>query len=178
MSTFRIGQFGVGAAAATALLALVAGCASSSPSAKPAAGAGSATARSTPAVSGSASALKTMSTSIGTVLVDASGRTVYELVGDTAAHQTCTGGCLAIWPPVETNGSQIIVNGHPAFTFAGDKSARQTTGQNVTNQWGRWLALDASGNPISSPAAASSKAPASHASTSKSKAPGGGGPAF
>jgi predicted lipoprotein with Yx(FWY)xxD motif len=122
-------------------------------------------------LSGPASALKTASTSIGTVLVDASGRTVYELVGDTAANQTCTGGCLAIWPPVMSNGSQMIVNGHPAFTFTGDKSAGQTTGQNVTDQWGRWVALDASGNPISNSAAPSSSA-------TKSKAPGGGGPAF
>ena len=110
-----------------------------------------------------------MSTSIGTVLVDASGRTVYELVGDSAANQTCTGGCLAIWPPVKTNGSQVVVNGHPAFTFVGDTSAGQTKGQNVTDQWGRWLALDASGNPIS--AAASSTAPASHAPATKPRLP-------
>jgi predicted lipoprotein with Yx(FWY)xxD motif len=112
-----------------------------------------------------------MSTSIGTVLVDASGHTVYELVGDTAASQTCTGGCLAIWPAVMSNGSQVVVNGHPAFTYASDSSAGQTKGQNVTDQWGRWLALDPNGNPISASAAPSTKA-------SKTKAPPGGGPAF
>jgi predicted lipoprotein with Yx(FWY)xxD motif len=178
MSTFGIGRFSLGAAGATALVVLVAGCASSSPSGKPAAGAASSTAQSKPAVSGSGGALKTASTSIGTVLVDASGRTVYELVGDSAAHQTCAGGCLAIWPPVKANGSQTIVNGHPAFTFVGDKSAGQTKGQNVTDQWGRWLALGAGGNPITASAAAGSTAPASSSSTAKSKAPGGGGPAF
>ena len=146
----------IAVAAAGALV--IAACGSSSSSAKPATG-------------GSAGTLKTMSTSIGTVLVAPSGRTVYELVGDSAANQTCTGGCAAIWPPVMANGSQMIVNGHPAFTFGGDSSAGQTKGQNVTDQWGRWLALDASGNPISAPAAASSTA-------AKTKAPGGGGPAF
>ena len=95
MSAFGIGKLGLGAAGATALVALVAGCGSSSSSVKPAA----ASTREQSAASGSASSLKTMSTSIGTVLVDPSGRTVYELVGDTAANQTCTGGCLAIWPP-------------------------------------------------------------------------------
>ena len=143
MSTFGIGRFGVVAAGATAVVALAAGCASSSSKA-PAAGA--------------ASGLKTSSTSIGTVLVDGSGRTVYELVGDTAANPNCTGGCLAIWPAVMANGKQVVVNGHPVFTFSSDASAGQTKGQNVTDQWGQWLALDASGNPISGPAAGSSTA--------------------
>jgi predicted lipoprotein with Yx(FWY)xxD motif len=158
MSAFRFTKLGLGVAGAvTAVLTLVAGCGSSSSSGNPAA-------------SKSFSGLKTTSTSIGTVLVDPSGRTVYELVGDTAAKQTCTGGCLAIWPAVMTNGKQMIVNGHPAFTYAGDTSAGQTKGQNLTDQWGRWLALDASGNPIS---AAGSKS-----SAGTSKAPSGGSPAF
>jgi predicted lipoprotein with Yx(FWY)xxD motif len=165
MSAFAMGKLGLGAAGATALVVLVAGCAGSSSSANPPAGAGSSTPQSQPALSGSASALKTMSTSIGTVLVDGSGRTVYELVGDSAAKQTCTGGCAAIWPPVQANGSQVIVNGHPAFTFASDSAAGQTKGQNATDQWGHWVALDASGNPIGAPAATTT-------------APGGGGVAF
>jgi predicted lipoprotein with Yx(FWY)xxD motif len=164
MSAFTIGKLGLGAAGATALVVLVAGCGSTS-SGTPAAGGGSGTPQSQPAVSGSASSLRSMSTSIGTVLVDGSGHTVYELVGDSAAKQSCTGGCLAIWPPVMANGAQVIVNGHPAFTFASDSSAGQTKGQNVKDQWGVWLALDASGNPIGAPAA-------------KTTAPGGGGVAF
>jgi predicted lipoprotein with Yx(FWY)xxD motif len=175
MSAFGIGKLGLGAAGVTAVVALIAGCASSSSSGN-APGGASGTTQSKSAVSGSGGALKTMSTSIGTVLVDASGRTVYELVGDTAAHPTCTGGCLAIWPAVTANGSQMIVNGHPAFTYVSDKSAGQTNGQKVTDQWGLWLALDASGNPIG--ASGSSTAPASKAPTTKSKAPTGGGPAF
>jgi predicted lipoprotein with Yx(FWY)xxD motif len=166
MSAFRIGKLGFGAAGATALVALVAGCGSSSSSAvKPAAG-------------GSSSSLTTKSTSIGTVLVDTSGKTVYELVGASAANNMCSGGCLSIWPEVTANGSQVVVNGHPAFTFTGDSAAGQTKGQGVTDQWGRWLALDASGNPINAPAAASSKAPASPAPAAKSSAPSGGGAAF
>jgi predicted lipoprotein with Yx(FWY)xxD motif len=113
-----------------------------------------------------------MSTSIGNVLVDASGRTVYELVGDSTSHPTCTGACLSIWPPVKTNGTQVVVNGHPVYTFAEDTASGQTKGQNVTDQWGKWLALDASGNPISG-STTPSQAPAS-----TSKAPSGGGAAF
>jgi predicted lipoprotein with Yx(FWY)xxD motif len=178
MSGFAIGKFGLGAAGATAVLALVAGCASSSSSGTAPAGGASGAARSTSDVNVSASALKTKSTSIGTVLVDSSGRTVYELVGDSAAKSTCTGGCLTIWPPVMRNGRQLIVNGHPAYTYVRDQSAGQTNGQNLTDQWGRWLALNASGKPISASSGASATAPASQPATAQSKAPGGGGPAF
>ena len=157
-------------------VALVAGCGSTSST----------------ATSGVSGALKTKSTSIGAVLVDASGHTVYELDGDSATSQTCDADCLAIWPAVEANGRQVVVNGHPAFTFTGDSSAGQTTGQNVTDQWGLWLALDAKGDPISAQAAASSNAPSAPtpATTTKApaatpkppattaKAPSGGGAAF
>lgn len=182
MSALGIGKLGLGAAGAAAVVALIAGCSSSSSPAQPAANGSSApqSASSAPssasAASGSASTLKTMSTSIGTVLVDQSGRTVYELVGDTAAMPTCNTACLAVWPAVTANGTQVVVNGHPAFTFVEDSAAGQTKGQNVTDQFGKWLALDASGNPIS--AAASSSAPSSPAPATSAQAPSGGGAAF
>jgi predicted lipoprotein with Yx(FWY)xxD motif len=171
MSVFRTSKVGLGAAGAAALVVLLSGCGSGSSSATPAAGP---TPRKPP-VTESASALKTMSTSIGTVLVSPSNRTVYELVGESAANPTCTGGCLAIWPPVTKNGRQVIVNGHPAYTYVNDTSAGQATGQNLTDQWGLWLALDASGNPIS---ASGASTPSSSAPASKTTAPNPGGAAF
>jgi predicted lipoprotein with Yx(FWY)xxD motif len=175
MSALDISKVGFGAAAAAALMVLLSACGSGSSSATSAAGPASGATQSKAPVTESASALKTMSTSIGTVLVGPSNRTVYELVGDSAANMTCTGGCLAIWPPVTKNGSQVIVNGHPAFTFIRDTSAGQANGQNVTDQWGRWLALDAKGNPIG---ASGATTPSPSASASKSKAPNPGGSAF
>ena len=153
MTGIRIGKLGLTAAGATAFVALVAGCGSSSSSAvTPAAGGSSSGSSSTPAssapaASGSASSLQTKSTSIGTVLVDPSGKTVYELVGATAANNMCSASCLAIWPAVTANGTQVVVNGHPAFTFVGDSAAGQTKGQGVTDQWGKWLALDCQRQP-------------------------------
>ena len=169
MSAFGIGKLGLGAAAVSSVLALAA-CGSSSSSGT-AAGGGGSTAASQPAGGGSATTLKSKSTSIGKVLVDASGHTVYELVGDSAANPKCAGSCLAIWPPVKSNGTQMIVNGHPAYTYVGDKSPGQTKGQNLTDQWGKWLALGADGKPITSSGSAKG-------SSGKSKAPSGGGPAF
>jgi predicted lipoprotein with Yx(FWY)xxD motif len=175
MSAFGISKVGIGAAGAAALVVLLSACGGGSSPPTSAAGPTSGATQSKAPVTGSASGLKTMSTSIGTVLVSPSGRTVYELVGDSAANATCTGGCLTIWPPVTKNGSQLIVNGHPAFTFAGDTSAGQAKGQNVTDQWGRWLALDASGNPIGASGAAT---PSPSAPASKTSAPNGGSAAF
>jgi predicted lipoprotein with Yx(FWY)xxD motif len=178
MTGFGINKLGLGAVGAAALVTLVTGCGSSSSSAVAPAAAGSSGAAagtstsSAPSASGSSGAAQTRSTSIGTVLVDPSGHTVYELVGATASNTMCSGGCLSIWPKVTANGTQVVVNGHPEFTFTADTAAGQTKGQGVTDQWGRWLALDADGNPINPPAAPASKAPAA------TKAPSGGSAAF
>jgi predicted lipoprotein with Yx(FWY)xxD motif len=162
----------IGSTAAVAAFALVlAGCGSSS------SGGGNATVGSSgsPVAAGSgASGLNTMSTSIGDVLVDSNGHTVYELVGDTASHQICTSSCEAFWPPVKSGGKIMVVNGHPAFTFVQDTAAGQTHGQGVKDTWGTWLALNAKGNPV----AAAKKAPttpASSAPAASSSSAGGGG---
>lgn len=175
MSTFGISKVGLGTAGAAALVAVLSACGSGSSAATSAAGSGSGAPQSKATATSSTGALKTKSISIGEVLVGPSGRTVYELVGDTASNPTCTGRCLAIWPPVMKNGRQVIVNGHPAFTYVRDTATGQAKGQNVTDQWGRWLALDASGNAIG---AATATKPGSSASASKTKAPNPGGAAF
>lgn len=149
MASFGIGRFGAGALAIAGSAVLLAGCSSSGSSTASTASAG-------------AGALTARSTAIGSVLVDSAGHTVYELAGNTAAHQTCTGSCQAIWPPVIAHGSQVVVNGHPAFTFLRDTSPGQTAGQGVQDQWGHWWALAANGTPLTT----SSSAPTSSASSS------------
>jgi predicted lipoprotein with Yx(FWY)xxD motif len=163
----------IGATATVAAFALMlAGCGSSS------SGGGTATVGSSgsPVAAGNApSGLNTMSTSIGNVLVDSSGHTVYELVGDTSSNKLCTSSCEAFWPPVKSGGKIMVVNGHPVFTFVQDTAAGQTHGQGVKDTWGRWLALNAKGNPIAA-AKTTPKAPASSApATASSSSSGGGG---
>jgi predicted lipoprotein with Yx(FWY)xxD motif len=159
--------------AAAALATIVAGCGGSSSggdqSVAPASG-GSSTS------SSHTSDLTTHSTSIGTVVADANGRTVYELVGNPASNSKCYGSCMSIWPAVMSGGQIAVVHGHPVFTFSGDTSAGQTHGQKVNDTWGLWLALDPKGKPISgsagsAPAPSRSSAPASSSSSSS----GGGG---
>lgn len=161
---------GLAAVAAVAVLALVAGCSSSGSSGAPA---------SHGAQAGSAAAdLQSRSTAIGTVLVDTSGHTVYELAGESPSNPTCTGACLSVWPAVTADGHQVVVHGHLAYTFVGDKAAGQTSGQNLKDRWGLWLALGPSGDPITGSGSGSSTPSAPSTPASSSKAPGGGGPAF
>jgi predicted lipoprotein with Yx(FWY)xxD motif len=113
-------------------------------------------------------ALTTQSTSIGTVVADAKGRTVYELVGDPVSNTKCNTACLSVWPAVMSGGKIAVVHGHPVFTFAGDSAKGQTNGEGKKDTWGLWLALNPKGQPISA-SAASAPAP------SQSAASGGGG---
>ena len=141
-----IGRLSTGAGLA-ALALLAAACGSSS-SGGTSTGSGSGSSTLTSAKTVAASSLQTKSTPIGTVLVDPKGHTIYMLVGDSTSHHTCTSSCEAFWPPVTQGGSQIVINGHPAYTFVNDSSAGQTHGEGSKDTWGTWLALNASGNPI------------------------------
>jgi predicted lipoprotein with Yx(FWY)xxD motif len=168
MTVSRTRSVSVGLAAAT-LAVLAAGCASSSSggsggqAVQPAAGGGGST--------GTAATLTTQSTSLGKVVADAQGRTVYELVGDPASNSMCDSSCQAIWPPVMSSGSIKLLHGHPLFTFSGDSAAGQTHGQGVKDTWGTWLALNANGKQI----AATAPKASTPASTSSSSSGGGGG---
>ena len=49
------------------------------------------------------------STSLGTVLVDARGRTLYLFNADPTAKSACCGQCAAVWPPFLTKGAPLEV---------------------------------------------------------------------
>jgi predicted lipoprotein with Yx(FWY)xxD motif len=118
-----------------------------------------------PAAGGGTAALRTDSTSLGTVTTDSRGRTVYELVGDPASNTKCSSACETIWPAVTSNGKIMTLHGHPLFTFTGDSAAGQTHGQGLKDTWGTWFAIDSMGVPItsttSSMPSATASAPAS-----------------
>jgi predicted lipoprotein with Yx(FWY)xxD motif len=100
--------------------------------------------------SAASTTVKTAKTSLGTVLVTSSGRTLYVDKGDKPGHFACTGGCLSIWPPLKANGTlkatggavaadlgkvkgpggeQVTYKGHPLYTFTSDAKSGQTTGE-------------------------------------------------
>lgn len=106
--------------------------------------------------------------SLGTVLVNGSGMTVYRFSHDATGMSNCTGGCLTLWPavtvpagtkPVAGHGidasqlgtitrpdgtTQVTYKGMPLYTYSGDHSAGQATGQNVA---GSWFVVTTTGSP-------------------------------
>ncbi len=134
---------------------------------------GSASSGSAPTnVSSSSSASPATVMITGGHLTDATGRTLYLWVADSAGKSTCVGACASVWPPVPASGTpmagpgvdaakltmiarsdggeQIAYGGHPLYYFAGDKSAGQTTGQGNTGFGAAWWEVNAAGQAITS----------------------------
>jgi predicted lipoprotein with Yx(FWY)xxD motif len=134
----------------------------------------------------------TTSAKYGTILVTASGKTLYMLTADSPTSSACANACATIWPPLATTAApragtgvkaallgtltrsdgskQVTYNGHPLYTFGGDASAGQTNGERIASFGGTWYVVDTSGNPVT--AAASSPAPTSSTSPTGSGAYG------
>ena len=111
---------------------------------------------------------------LGTMLVDAQGRTLYVFAKDTGPKSTCTGACLTQWPRVTVKGkpavgtganaslvrserqangtAQLIYNGHPLYLYAGDASPGDENGQNINAYGGIWRAVAPSGDVITAAA--------------------------
>jgi predicted lipoprotein with Yx(FWY)xxD motif len=115
------------------------------------------------------------STTLGKILVNSQGRTVYLFRKDSARKSACTGACAKFWPPLLASGKptagpgasasklgtirrsdgkrQVTYNGHPLYTFQQDTKAGQTNGQGLTAFGASWFALSRAGNQISGHAA-------------------------
>ena len=111
---------------------------------------------------------------LGKILDDRQGRTVYLFQKDSGTTSACTGACASAWPPVRVRGKptvgtgatgsllgttsrsdgepQVTYNGHPVYTFTGDKSPGDANGQAATAFGGGWFALSPAGDQISAPA--------------------------
>jgi predicted lipoprotein with Yx(FWY)xxD motif len=125
--------------------------------------------------------LKLRKTSLGMILVDRRGRTLYEFGHDLKNKSRCSGACASNWPPASSpakptvakgiaksklkvikraNGSrQLSYNGHPLYRFVGDSKAGDTNGENIVAFGGKWDVLSKSGAIVT-------KAPSSSSSTS------------
>jgi predicted lipoprotein with Yx(FWY)xxD motif len=122
----------------------------------------------------SASALvKSRSTSLGIVLADAQGRTLYLFTRDKQGQSACPGQCAVYWPPYVTTGKprtagaakapligttrradgrlQVTYNGHPLYRFKQDSKAGQTMGEKVEAFGGKWYVVSPKGSKIEKP---------------------------
>jgi len=130
-----------------------------------------AAASTTPSGAGGGASVKVASTELGKVLVDADGHTLYAFTPDTATTSTCTGGCASAWPAATTTGTptadgvaassvtvidrvdgtrQIVVAGHPLYTYSGDSAPGDTSGQGTG---GKWFVVAADGSLVKAAAA-------------------------
>jgi predicted lipoprotein with Yx(FWY)xxD motif len=139
-------------------------------------------------------ALEKIKTSIGPVLADAKGFTLYWYAKDTHMTSACTGSCATAWPPVTgkpaagmgvrlvgkfgtiTRGNgvqQATYKGHPLYTYAGDSAPGQVKGNGLD---GIWHALRVTSIGAVSPSMVmSSSSPTPSASKSSGGYGGGGG---
>jgi len=141
--------------------AVVAGCGG---------GNNTATASSSQSGSGSHTIAVSDNSSLGKVLVDSKGRTVYLFQKDTGSMSTCSGACATDWPPVTTTGKptagsgltasmvgtttrsdgtkQVTYNGHPLYNYVGDQKAGDTNGQGISAFGARWYAVSPAGSTV------------------------------
>ena len=114
----------------------------------------------TPATT-SASGLHTATTSLGKVLVDAQGRTVYLLTADSRGTSTCGADCLVFWPAVAPGHAELAVPvgstktpdgtstatvaGQPVYTFSQDHQPGDVNGEGINEFGGTWYAVTPSG---------------------------------
>lgn len=102
--------------------------------------------------------VKTATSSLGTILVDAKGLTLYGFTNDKAtATSTCFGACAKAWPPllvglndqaapeinagivstiIRTDGQrQFVVGPYPVYTYIGDTAPGDVSGSGLGGVW-------------------------------------------
>ena len=101
--------------------------------------------------------VKVGQSSLGPILTDLQGRTLYAFVNDQAGNSTCTDNCLASWPALtsdkafrtgdgtkadlltdtkRTDGVEQAKYGvWPLYYYAGDQGPGDIDGQNVDGLW-------------------------------------------
>ena len=180
MTRVRPLNFLAGAAVLPLAAVMVAGCGggSSAPSAAVTPPAAPPTANS---AASSAPTVRVANSSLGRILVDAHGRTVYLFKKDKGTKSTCNGACAQAWPPVTVSGkpaagtganasligttkrsvgkTQVTYHGHPLYRFQGDQTRGATKGQGLVAFGGGWFVVSPSGTQVSSHAATAKPAP-------------------
>jgi predicted lipoprotein with Yx(FWY)xxD motif len=96
---------------------------------------------------------------LGPILTDPSGRTLYQFLPEKGGKIVCTGACLTFWPAYVSNsaaggagvtgtlglitrpegGQQLTYNTWPLYYFVKDTGPDQANGQGVVGFGGKWL---------------------------------------
>jgi predicted lipoprotein with Yx(FWY)xxD motif len=141
-------------------------------------GGGSSKASSPPTTaSGKTATVGVSNASLGSILVNSQGRTLYLFSRDSGTMSECNGACAVNWPPLRVAGKptlgsgakaslaststrsagmrQVTYNGHPLYLFKGDSKPGDTNGEGLNAFGGSWFAVSPAGNQVSAPAASS-----------------------
>ncbi len=129
-------------------------------------------ARAPAARAAAAPTLQLRRTSIGTILVDSAGFTVYRFTKDTGARNTCMASreCNSAWPPLTSGAKpsagagvkaslistialpggkrQVTYAGRPLYLYAPASERGETSYVGVRAFGGTWLAVNASGGTV------------------------------
>lgn len=117
-----------------------------------------------------AAKINVRTTSLGKILVNAQGHTLYLFAPDKHGKSTCYGSCASYWPPVLSTGKptagagvkasllgtttrkdgkhQVTYNGHPLYTYVADGAAGKTSGQGLNLSGGLWWVVSPAGNAV------------------------------
>jgi len=110
-------------------------------------------------------------TSVGPILADESGFTLYEFSLDKRKHDRCVPimGCYEVWRPLMANGpptagpglkasklstiglyvgQQVTYYGRALYTYTGDTAPGDTTGVDAFQFGGFWFAVNAKGKKV------------------------------
>src|SRR3954471_20598996 len=114
--------------------------------------------------------VSTAKTSLGRVLVNSRGHTLYLFAKDRNGKSACSGHCATFWPPLIASGKpgvaagakasligtikradgrrQVTYNHHPLYTFVKDKQKGQTKGEGVNAFGAKWYAVSPAGAKV------------------------------
>jgi predicted lipoprotein with Yx(FWY)xxD motif len=128
----------------------------------------------------SSSSIATSKSSVGTILVDSNGDTLYLFAKDSGGTSACSGACAKAWPPYAVKGTapsagpgleasllkslkradgtrQLSYDGHPLYTFSGDSKAGDLSGQDSDAFGAHWYVVSPQGSAITKAASSGAK---------------------
>jgi predicted lipoprotein with Yx(FWY)xxD motif len=128
--------------------------------------------------SGRTAAVRVAHSSLGQILVNSTGRTLYLFKADTGHRSACSGACATAWPPLLATGKrtvdagltasklgtigrsggkrQVTYNGHPLYLFVKDHKPGDVHGQGVVAFGAAWFVVSPAGKQIASKASSHS----------------------
>jgi predicted lipoprotein with Yx(FWY)xxD motif len=114
--------------------------------------------------------VSTASTSLGRILVNSRGHTLYLFEKDKSNKSQCAGACATFWPPLIAVGKvravagarasllgttrradgrmQVTYKRHPLYTFVKDTKRGQTNGEGVSAFGATWNAVSPAGAEV------------------------------